>query len=104
MTPEPTACVHVKTEPSPVKSSPEKVAAKLFILQGSVGATFFRSCLGGAQSIAYRNVGMRGVSRISRAEIRVARYHAGRSLDEVVAIPSELPPARAHLLPADRIG
>ena len=32
------------------------MAAKLFILQGSVGATFFRSCLGGAQSIAYRNV------------------------------------------------
>src|ERR1700692_2094219 len=60
------------TSQVPGESSPEKVAAKLFILQGSVGATFFRSCLGGAQSIAYRNVGMRGVSRISRAEIRVA--------------------------------
>jgi hypothetical protein len=35
--------------------SPKKVAAKLFILQGAVAATFFRPCLGGAQSIAHRN-------------------------------------------------
>ena len=41
----------------PDRSSPKKVAAKLFILHGAVAATFFRPCLGGAQSIAYRNVG-----------------------------------------------
>ena len=38
------------------KSSPDKVAAKLFILQAAAPATFFRPCLGGAQSIASRNV------------------------------------------------
>ena len=38
------------------KSSSKKVAAKSFILQGGAVATFFRPCLGGAQSIAYRKV------------------------------------------------
>jgi hypothetical protein len=44
--------------PSPDKSSSKKVAAKLFNLHGVVAATFFRPCLGGAQSIAYRNVAL----------------------------------------------
>ena len=48
--------------PSPVKSASKKVAAKSFILQGGAVATFFRSCLGGAQSIAYRNVAFRPVA------------------------------------------
>jgi len=40
--------------PTPYKSSPMKVSIKLFILQGAVGASFFRPCLGGAQSFACR--------------------------------------------------
>ena len=42
--------------PSPGKSSPKKVAAKLFILQGAVPDTILHSCLGEAQLIVSRNV------------------------------------------------
>ena len=39
---------------------PKKVAAKLFILRAVVATTFFGPHLGGAQSIASRNVGTAG--------------------------------------------
>ncbi len=50
---------------TPVKSSPKKVAANLFILQVAGPDTFLRPCLGGAQSIAYRNVAWGLMERIS---------------------------------------
>jgi hypothetical protein len=52
----------------PDKSSSKKVAAKLSILQAAVATTFFRPCLGGAQSIAYRNVAMGQLQPISGSE------------------------------------
>ena len=47
---------YCKGAPFYIASSSKKVAPKSFILQGRRGPTFFRPCLGGAQSVAYRNV------------------------------------------------
>jgi hypothetical protein len=47
------------------RKTPKNVAAKLFILRAVVSTTFFRFCLGGAQSIASRNVALRRTGRIS---------------------------------------
>jgi hypothetical protein len=41
---------------SPDKSSSKKAAAKLILLQATIGATFFRPRLGPTRSITYRNV------------------------------------------------